>query len=294
MAFFDSADCLARFRRAIRQPDTADFPTTTDAYAYLGNAQLHVMARLALFAPNAVRGPLGQMTARSARSVTGTTTSGSTTVSSSGAFLLSDLNSTISGTGIPTGATVVSVNSTSSIVISQAATASGTVALTLTPDANYPYTYTFGSDADGNLLYPVGGVQLYRVPGDVPDWPMVPGVEYLMEGAIVRAPGNAALPGGAPYFQGLVLPLTLSATASPVLLPVQARELIVLAAATEYASDVGLDPTPYQTRFDEAWDRWIGAIQAQYAESGAIAAAHPAARPPRWKYYGGYPVRGMR
>lgn len=252
------------------------------------------MARLALFAPNALRGNLTQLTLRAARSITGTTTSGSTTVTSSAAFLLSDLNSGISGTGIATGTTITAVNSTSSIVLSQAATASGSVTLTLTPEPNYPYTYTFGSDADGNLLYPVGGVQLYRVAGDLPDWPMIPGVEYLMEGAIVRAPGNAAFPGGTPYFQGLVLPLTLSATASPALLPVQARELIVWAAAVEYAGDVGKDATPHQERFDAAWDRWIGAIQAQYAESGAIAATHPTARPPRWNYYGGYPVRGMR
>jgi len=65
----------------------------------------------------------------------GTTTSTSTTVtmaSTSGVFA----GQPVSGTGIPANATVVSVTANTSIVISAAATASGTVTLTFTPSGD--------------------------------------------------------------------------------------------------------------------------------------------------------------
>lgn len=65
----------------------------------------------------------------------GVTTSGSSTVTSStGNFTSADLDSKISGTGIPTGARITAINSTTSVSISSAATATGSsLTLTITP-----------------------------------------------------------------------------------------------------------------------------------------------------------------
>ena len=62
-------------------------------------------------------------------SADGNTTSGSRTVTSaSGAFTTADVGSSISGTGIPTGTTIVTVNSPTSVTISADATGTGTTA----------------------------------------------------------------------------------------------------------------------------------------------------------------------
>lgn len=293
MALYDSVDCLSRLRTMIRQPSTSDVVTDAIGYEWLGQGQIDILTRLSLFAPLSNRGPVQQMTLRAARTVACGTTTGDQTVTSSALFLLSDIGSAITGSGIPTGSTIIAVNSTSSIEISAAATATASPTLTLTPDSLYPYTYTFGQDADGNALYPFGEVQLYLNLNDIPDWPMIEGVEYLMEGNVIRAPNNAPLT-SAPYFQCLALPSTLSATQSPVLKPVQARELIVDAAAMRYAEAMGYDMAKYEARLEKDWARWIGPIQAQYARPGSIAASHPGANPARWNWMRGYNFRGIR
>ena len=78
-------------------------------------------------------------------SVSGTTTSGSTTVSGVSTADIAKLSAgmLISGTGIPTGATVVSI-STSSFVTSVAATASGTVTITYGNATNFPGLFGVG------------------------------------------------------------------------------------------------------------------------------------------------------
>lgn len=82
----------------------------------------------------------------------GTTTSASTTVTSAtGAFTASDVGRTITGAGIPAGATITAVNSLTSVTISAAATATATaVTLTLGDLTNVARTATVVPvDVDG-------------------------------------------------------------------------------------------------------------------------------------------------
>ncbi len=62
MAAYDAADLLARLRRDVREPTTADFPATADLYAWLGQGQIDVFQRLAMAVPDAVIGAPTQMT----------------------------------------------------------------------------------------------------------------------------------------------------------------------------------------------------------------------------------------
>lgn len=288
MAYMDSADMLARVQREIGQPSTADFPQTSDIYAWLGEAQIEVFTRLAVYAPNAVRIPPRQMIQPAARTVA-CTLSSNTTVASSALFLLNDVDSAITGTGIPAGTVVTGFNSTSSIIVSQAATLTGAEMLTLTPDP--AYVLTFGTDADGNNLYPVGAVQLWQTLNDQPDWPLQEGVDFICEGNKIRMADNTPWPYPTmPYYQCLVLPLTLSATVSPTLRPVQARQLIVDLACQKYGEDTG-DGAMYEKRFEKHWNDWIGAIQTQYAAPFRAAATNPQALPGRQRFGYGYGYR---
>jgi hypothetical protein len=72
-------------------------------------------------------------TAASNFTVNGTTTNGSPNVSTTGSFSNVAPGMPVTGNGIPSGTTVLSVNSTTSIKLSANATASGTSTLTFTP-----------------------------------------------------------------------------------------------------------------------------------------------------------------
>ena len=160
--------------------------------------------------------------------------------------------------------------------------------------ADLGYTYTFGTDADGNNLYPVGSVSIFRSLGDIPSWAMVEGVEFEMEGNLIRFPDNRPFSGPAPYFHGTLLPLTLTAATAPTLKPIQARSMIISCGAIRYAEDLGnaKQLANFQTRFQSEWTRWIAVLQTQYARIGAIAATNPNAAPGRSKWYGSH-LRGL-
>lgn len=78
----------------------------------------------------------------------GVTTSGTKTVTSAtAAFSSTDVGAAISGTGIPGGATIVSVESATSVTISANATGSGSsVHITITPVIVYPRYFSLGND----------------------------------------------------------------------------------------------------------------------------------------------------
>lgn len=217
MALFDSADCLARLRVQIRQPDTTGLCTDAQCYLWLGQGQMDVFTRLAVYAPDSNRIAPTQMT---------------------------------------------------------------------TSDSGY--TYTFGTDSslptNYTDLYPVGKVAIYRVKADIPDWPMVEGVDYLMEGNRIRMPDNQPFSGTAPYYQSLTLPASLDGTTAPTLKPVQARELIVDAAAVLYAKATGEDVEKHEATYEKDWAKWIPALQAQYARPGSLSASHPSAMPGRYRW----------
>lgn len=216
MATYDSADCLAKFRKAIRQPSTSDFPTDAEAYEYLGQGQIDIYTRLSTYCPAAIRSAPAQMTT-----------------------------------------------------------------------ADSGYTYTFGTDADGNNKFPIGQIRIFRTRPDNPDTEMIPVVEFLLEGNTIRMPDFTPFTGAAPYYYGVVLPLTLTSGTAPTLIPVQAREMIIDAASVRYALDADDGKvSDYSQKLEQSWNRWIGTIQSQYASAGAIAASHPGALPARFNFYG--------
>lgn len=221
MAFYDSADCLSKLRVQIRQPNAVGLCTDAQLYLWLGQGQMDIHARLAVYAPNA-----------------------------------------------------------------------NIIAPTQMSTADSGYTYTFGTDSalptNYQDLFPVGNVAIYRTRNDVPDWPMVEGVDYLMEGNRIRMPDYSPFSGPAPYYRSLTLPTTLDGSTAPVLKPVQARELIVDAAAVRYAEATREDMDVHGPRLEADWAKWLPVLQAQYARVGSVAATHPNATPGRWKWYRPY------
>lgn len=119
-------------------------------------------------------------------------------------------------------------------------------------------TYTFGNDADGNAIAPIGTFELRESrtgPVMLPcaDWDTQG--DYLFEGTLIRFPSAKQRTfADGPYCRGIVPPTQISASVQPVLRPAFARILIVYRALQLWCARGGLrDPSPFKQLEDQAW-----------------------------------------
>lgn len=107
-------------------------------------------------------------------------------------------------------------------------------AVTLTTSDNA--VYTFGTDTSGNAVAPLGYVGIYRSLNDIPDNPLVEGIDYLDEGTQIRIPNNRTGPATL-YARYIASPDDIDASHQPVLRPAEARILLVIKAVERFAED---------------------------------------------------------
>jgi hypothetical protein len=107
-------------------------------------------------------------------------------------------------------------------------------------------TYTFGNDAAGSPVRPMGHAEIYPSIDAVADDALVEGEDYLVEGALIRIPNNQARRFSAgPYARLTLRPDTaLSDTSHPILQPKEARMLMVYKALEKWASRPGSGASP--------------------------------------------------
>lgn len=137
------------------------------------------------------------------------------------------------------------------------------------------YTYTFGNDADGQPIFPIGHVELREsrtgrvlIPGA--DWQ---DNDFVMEGNKIRIPnGRTKTFTSGPYARFVAPPTNISAAVQPVINPPQARVLIVLRAVITWATNGNLrDPSPWEREEQSQWETIANAYRTQFHLSGAQA-----------------------
>lgn len=150
--------------------------------------------------------------------------------------------------------------------ITKAAFPTAPVAMT---SADGGYTWTFGVDGNGYALYPYGA-RIYPTLTAVPDYPWMPGVDYLDEGVRIRMPNGLAW-GGPLYWYGVTPPQQLSSTVQPIIQPPSARILIVIEAvrsfAEEYTRDTAL-ADQMSIKFERAWGENMTLIRKHLRGNG--------------------------
>ncbi len=124
------------------------------------------------------------------------------------------------------------------------------------------YTWTFGTDGNGYATFALGG-RIYPTLSAIPDYPWIPGTDYLDEGTQVRMPNN--VPWGGPlYWYGVIPPQQMSASVQPIIQPPPARILIVIEAvrtfAQEYLRNAALTDE-MSSEWERQWPNWITAIR---------------------------------
>lgn len=135
-------------------------------------------------------------------------------------------------------------------------------------------TYGFGTDLAGTAVYPMGHVEMYPNLAAIPNSPMSPGEDFMVEGSRIRIPNNRTRTfNGGPYARFVVSPDTpVSATQEPVLFPRHARMLLVYKALEQWASrpGSGAHPDYYEQRYSKLLNKLFLEFATQYNRSGRV------------------------
>lgn len=146
----------------------------------------------------------------------------------------------------------------------------------LLTSADGGYTYTFGLDAEGQPIFPIGHVEIRqsrsgRLLIPTADWGSG---DYVMEGNKIRIPNGKTktFASVGPYARFVTPPTKINGATQPVIQPGSARILIVLRAAIMWAAQGGLrDPSPWEREEAEQWASISMAYATQFHLSGAQA-----------------------
>lgn len=132
--------------------------------------------------------------------------------------------------------------------------------------------FTFGTDANGNPLFPIGKVRIFENLSAVPDYPWVEGIDYLNEGNQIRIPNNQTY-GGTLYWRGIAPPIDISASNQPTLIPPQFRILIVYSAVQRLAEEGTRDAAladRMATLYAREFMRFCVVLKTQFSSGGAL------------------------
>lgn len=127
-------------------------------------------------------------------------------------------------------------------------------------------TWTFGTDSNGYAVFPLGNAQIYPSANAYPNYPWVPGIDYLDRGTSIVMPNQTPW-GGTLYWVGVIAPQAITGIVQPVLQPPQARILIVIQAVKSFAQEFVRNPglvDEMQNRWDDEWPRHITAIRKHF------------------------------
>lgn len=132
--------------------------------------------------------------------------------------------------------------------------------------------FTFGTDANGFPIAPMGKTGIYPSLTAIPDYPWQQGYDYLNEGTQIRIPNNGTY-AGTLYWRGIVPPGDLTADLQPVLFPEASRELIVLDAVRQFAMEYDRNAalaTNMAAEWSAAWPTWCLVWRTQFRGGGAL------------------------
>lgn len=138
-------------------------------------------------------------------------------------------------------------------------------------------TFSFGTDPNDPTrnIVPMGWVQvsprLSAFTGD-DAYLWTEGVDFLDEGDRIRLPGDRSY-SGTLYGRWVPTPPTLTDAVQPILRPAEARDLIVLRATEDFATEGNTEPG-LADRMRMKWDRefpiWMLALRRRFRGGGAL------------------------
>lgn len=125
-------------------------------------------------------------------------------------------------------------------------------------------TFTFGTDANGYALAPMGKTSIYDSLDNIPNCPWQAGRDYIPLGATaIQIPNNGSF-SGTLYWRGISPPGVIDGSHEPVLFPEGARQLIAYRAAINFLLEGGRNPA-LSAQYQLLYGRPFGAQPGMFA-----------------------------
>lgn len=119
------------------------------------------------------------------------------------------------------------------------------------------YTWNFGYDDDGNLMFPLGRTQIVQSLQMIPGGALRPEFDYLDQGTTIRCVNNTPITGPL-YWYGLQPTGLMSATNQPVLQPANLNMLTVVKAVADFAESANVRNAALADRMLLRYEREFG------------------------------------
>lgn len=133
-------------------------------------------------------------------------------------------------------------------------------------------TYGWGNDDAGDPIRPTGHTEIYPNLKSIPDYPLIPGLDFIFEGAKIRMPADRSRTFSAgPYSRFVARPdREITALIAPVIQPKTARRLLVIKAVELFASrpGSGMRPSYYEAMYDKQLDKVLIDLRSAYNMAG--------------------------
>ena len=144
----------------------------------------------------------------------------------------------------------------------------------LLTSADSGVTYTFGTDDDGNAIFPLACEVYAEVNGrEMRACSWNSWGDFVIEGDRIRMPGNVAQTFTAgPYARFVRADGVIDATTEPILKPANYRIVLVWSALIKFCAIGGLrDPAPFEENYRAAKLKLLTAVRTQFADSAGVA-----------------------
>lgn len=149
-------------------------------------------------------------------------------------------------------------------------------------------TYTFGTDAEGNNIFPLATEVYAEVNGrELRACSWNSWGDFVVEGDRIRMPGNTPQTFSAgPYARFVRADAAIDADTEPTLKPPAARIILVWKTLIKFAAIGGIrDPAPFEENYAASKRQWVTAIRTQFADSAGVA-TEGLTTPSWWVSYG--------
>lgn len=128
-------------------------------------------------------------------------------------------------------------------------------------------TFTVGTDVDSATIFAMGHYRLYATRSAIPDNPLIPGLDFTVEGTLIRIPNNNSQvfgDGGTPWIQYAAPSNVLSASTQPTV-PKLARPAMISDAARRCAERLREQSLAdaQEAQFQSDWLEILAAIKTQ-------------------------------
>lgn len=132
--------------------------------------------------------------------------------------------------------------------------------------------WIFGTDTNGYPVSPMGKAWIGPSLAGLLDNPWVEGYDYYNEGTQIRIPDDRTYSGPL-YWYGIANPPDITALTQPSIFPEAARELIVIDAVRQFATEYDRNEamaSVMAAEWGDAWPTWCLSWKTNFRKGGAL------------------------